>query len=146
MKFGKYEIINKIATGGMAEVFWARITGEKGFEKLLVLKKILPHLAAEDKWIMHFFDEAKLAALLQHENIIHIYDFGEIDNSWFLAIIKKFFKLMMIMQRPKKEFRRLFSEILNSQKWSCPDLGMKLRWTTLTADLLLSRRTKSCLN
>ncbi len=86
MKFGKYEIINKIATGGMAEVFRARITGEKGFEKLLVLKKILPHLAAEDKWIMHFFDEAKLAALLQHENIIHIYDFGKIDNSWFLAM------------------------------------------------------------
>ena len=86
MKFGKYKIINKIATGGMAEVFRAKITGEMGFEKLLVIKKVLPHLAAEDQWITHFIDEAKLAALLQHENIIHIYDFGKIDNCWFLAM------------------------------------------------------------
>lgn len=86
LKFGKYQIINKIATGGMAEVFRAKITGEMGFEKLLVLKKVLPHLASEDKWIMHFIDEAKLAALLQHENIIHIYDFGKTDDSWFLAM------------------------------------------------------------
>ena len=86
MKFGKYQILNKIATGGMAEVFRAKITGEMGFEKLLVIKKVLPHLAAEDQWISHFIDEAKLAALLHHENIIHIYDFGKIDNSWFLAM------------------------------------------------------------
>lgn len=86
MNFGKYKIINKIATGGMAEVFKAKITGEMGFEKHLVLKKVLPHLAAEEKWIMSFIDEAKLAALLQHENIIHIYDFGKTDDNWFLAM------------------------------------------------------------
>jgi len=86
LKFGKYKIINKIATGGMAEVFKAKITGEMGFEKHLVLKKVLPHLADEEKWIMHFTDEAKLAALLQHENIIHIYDFGKTDDRWFMAM------------------------------------------------------------
>lgn len=85
-KFGKYELITKIAMGGMAEVFKAKITGEKGFEKLLVIKKVLPNLAAEDKWIEHFIDEAKLAALLNHENITHIYDFGSIDGSWFIAM------------------------------------------------------------
>ena len=85
-QFGKYQILNKIATGGMAEVFKAKITGEKGFEKLVVIKKVLPHLADEDKWIMHFTDEAKLAALLQHENIVHVYDSGRIGDTWYIAM------------------------------------------------------------
>ena len=70
----------------MAEVYVGKITGDEGFEKLLVIKKILPHLTTEDDSVINFIDEAKIAALLQHENIIHVYDFGNIEDSYFIAM------------------------------------------------------------
>ena len=85
-KFGKYTLLDRIAVGGMAEVFRAKLTGEKGFEKLIVVKKMLPHMAEDPEMVSHFIDEAKLAALLQHENIIHVYDFGETEGSYFIAM------------------------------------------------------------
>jgi len=85
-KFGKYILLDRIAVGGMAEVFRAKLTGEKGFEKLIVVKKMLPHMVEEPEMVTHFIDEAKLAALLQHENIIHVYDFGETEGSYFIAM------------------------------------------------------------
>ena len=83
---GKYILLDRIAVGGMAEVFRAKLTGEKGFEKLIVVKKMLPQLAEDPEMVTHFIDEAKLAALLQHENIIHVYDFGETEGSYFIAM------------------------------------------------------------
>ena len=85
-QFGKYLLIDKIGVGGMAEVYIGKITGDEGFEKLLVIKKILPHLTTEDELVKNFIDEAKIAALLQHENIIHVYDFGNIEDSYFIAM------------------------------------------------------------
>lgn len=84
--FGKYILLDRIAVGGMAEVFRGKLTGEKGFEKLIVVKKMLPHMTEDPGMVAHFIDEAKLAALLQHENIIHVYDFGETDGSYFMAM------------------------------------------------------------
>ena len=84
--FGKYTLLDRIAVGGMAEVFRAKLTGEKGFEKLIVVKKMLPQMAEDPEMVSHFIDEAKLAALLQHENIIHVYDFGEMEGSYFIAM------------------------------------------------------------
>ena len=84
--FGKYTLLDRIAVGGMAEVFRAKLTGEKGFEKLIVVKKMLPQMAEDPEMVSHFIDEAKLAALLQHENIIHVYDFGETEGSYFIAM------------------------------------------------------------
>ena len=84
--FGKYTLLDRIAVGGMAEVFRAKLTGEKGFEKLIVVKKMLPQMAEDPDMVSHFIDEAKLAALLQHENIIHVYDFGETEGSYFIAM------------------------------------------------------------
>ena len=84
--FGKYQLLEKIATGGMAELYRAKVTRAHGFEKLVAIKKILPHLLDEGNLVKAFIDEAKLAALLQHENIVQIYDFGNLDGEYFIAM------------------------------------------------------------
>jgi TonB family protein len=86
VKFGQYVLIEKIATGGMAEVWKARMRGVEGFQKIVAIKKILPHLSDNQDFIEMFVDEAKLAAQLNHNNIIHIYDLGKIQNSYYIAM------------------------------------------------------------
>jgi serine/threonine-protein kinase len=83
---GKYQLIRKLATGGMAEVFLAKAAGPMGFQKTLVLKRILPHLAEEPAFVEMFLSEAKLAAQLTHPHIVQIFDFGEADGAYFLAM------------------------------------------------------------
>jgi serine/threonine protein kinase/Tfp pilus assembly protein PilF len=85
-QFGKYQLLDKIAVGGMAELFRAKLTGVQGFEKLIAIKKILPNLSEEENLVTSFIDEAKLAALLHHENIVQIYDFGSTNNEYFIAM------------------------------------------------------------
>jgi serine/threonine protein kinase len=85
-QFGKYQLLDKIAVGGMAELYRAKVTREYGFEKQVAIKKILPHLSDEGNLVKAFIDEAKLAALLQHENIVQIYDFGNLDGEYFIAM------------------------------------------------------------
>lgn len=84
--FGRYQLLEKIAAGGMAEVFKARMRGEEGFEKIVAIKRILPHMADNDDFITMFVDEAKLAAQLTHNNIIHIYDLGKVDAYHYIAM------------------------------------------------------------
>jgi serine/threonine-protein kinase len=72
--------------GGMGEVFLARQRGPVGFEKLLVVKRILPHLSEDESFIQMFFDEARIAAALNHPNIAHIFDLGEVDGMHFIAM------------------------------------------------------------
>ncbi len=85
-KFGKYWLTDRIAVGGMAELYRGKISGDEGFEKAVAVKKILPHLAAEQDAVNYFIDEARLAALLQHPNIAQIYDFGRLEDSYFIAM------------------------------------------------------------
>jgi serine/threonine protein kinase/DNA-binding NarL/FixJ family response regulator len=85
-KNNDYELMEKIAAGGMAEVWKARLRGEKGFEKIVAIKKILPHLADNDEFITMFIDEAKVAANLTHPNIAQIYELGKIDDTFFIAM------------------------------------------------------------
>jgi serine/threonine protein kinase len=85
-QLGKYQLIRKLATGGMAEVFLAKAAGPMGFEKTLVVKRILPHLAEDPTFVEMFLSEAKLAAQLNHPNIVQIFDFGEADDAYFLAM------------------------------------------------------------
>ena len=85
-QFGKYQLLDKIAVGGMAELYRAKVTREYGFEKQVAIKKILPHLSDEGNLLKAFIDEAKLAALLQHENIVQIYDFGNMKGEHFIAM------------------------------------------------------------
>ena len=73
---GKYQLVRKLASGGMAEVFLARAAGPMGFEKTVVVKRILPHLADEQNFISMFLSEARLAAQLNHPNVVQVFDFG----------------------------------------------------------------------
>lgn len=86
IQYGKYLLLDRIARGGMAELCRAKILGSQGFEKLVAIKKILPHLADQDEFVSAFIDEARLAAFLQHRNIVQIFDFGEIGGSYFLSM------------------------------------------------------------
>ncbi|MFO0727379.1 MAG: protein kinase [Myxococcota bacterium] len=79
-RYGKYELLERIGEGGMAEAFRARLPGAAGFEKILVIKRILPHLAKNERFLQMFVNEAKLAARLQHQNIVHVFELGETDS------------------------------------------------------------------
>nr|BDT30920.1 serine/threonine protein kinase [Myxococcus sp. MH1] len=83
--FGKYELLRKIASGGMGQVFLAREHGT-GFERLVVLKLILPHLAEDDEFLSMFLDEAGLVARLTHPNLITILDLTQIEGRHCLAM------------------------------------------------------------
>jgi serine/threonine-protein kinase len=85
-RLGSYEIIGKLARGGMAELFLARSVGPEGFEKLVVLKKILPRYAQNPRFVQLFLDEAKLAAGLDHPHIAHVYDMGRADGHYFFTM------------------------------------------------------------
>src|SRR3954469_812240 len=85
-RFGKYTLIDRIAVGGMAEIFLARQAGLEGFEKTIVIKRIRPHLSKQTSFVRMFLNEAKLAAQLNHPNIVQIYDLGKISESYFIAM------------------------------------------------------------
>ena len=84
--FGRYTLLKRLAVGGMAEVYLARQSGVMGFEKFVVIKKILSHLAEDNTFVNMFIDEARLAARLNHHNIVQIYDLGRIDDSLYIAM------------------------------------------------------------
>ncbi len=84
--FGKYELLDRLAIGGMAEIFLARQTGLEGFEKPVVLKRIRPHLSDKKSFVRMFLNEAKLAAQLNHHNVVQILDLGKVGDSFFIAM------------------------------------------------------------
>jgi serine/threonine protein kinase len=83
--FGSYQLIAKLATGGMAEIFLARPSG-RGQQDVMVLKRILPHLAEDDHFVTMFRDEAELASHLVHKNVCRVDAFGEFAGTWFIAM------------------------------------------------------------
>ncbi len=85
-RFGPYELVDRVAIGGMAEVFKAKRTGVEGFEKTVALKRILPHLSDNKEFLDMFVDEAKMVAGLAHPCIVQIYDLGRIDKSYYIAM------------------------------------------------------------
>jgi serine/threonine protein kinase len=84
--FGRYVLLEKLASGGMAELFLAKALGEAGFEKTCVIKKVLPHLAVDDSFVTMFLDEARLAARLNHPGVVQIFDLGCVDEQYFFAM------------------------------------------------------------
>ncbi|WP_404369746.1 serine/threonine protein kinase [Corallococcus coralloides] len=84
--FGRYELLRKLATGGMGAVYLARQKGPVGFQKLLVVKRLLPHLSEDDEFLQMFLDEARIAALLNHPNIAQIYEMGDVDGQYYIAM------------------------------------------------------------
>lgn len=85
-RFGKYHVLEKLAQGGMAEVYKVKTIGIAGFEKIQALKRILPSSAREGRFIRSFIDEARIAVELTHRNIVQVFDFGKADGELFLAM------------------------------------------------------------
>ncbi|HET9624659.1 MAG TPA: serine/threonine-protein kinase, partial [Kofleriaceae bacterium] len=85
-RFGKYQLVARLATGGMAEIFLARLQGAAGFEKLVCIKRILPHLARDAQFVAMFLDEARIAARISHPNVCQVFELGEIDGSFYIAM------------------------------------------------------------
>ena len=85
-RIDRYEPLKKLATGGMAEIYLAKQSGLEGFEKVVVLKRILPHLSSDDEFVNMFLDEARIAAKLSHPNVVQIYDLGKADNTYYIAM------------------------------------------------------------
>jgi len=84
--FGKYALLRKLAEGGMAELFLARQVGMEGFEKLLVVKRILPSLCTDESFVSMFLNEARVAARLNHPNVVQLYDLGKVGEQYFIAM------------------------------------------------------------
>ncbi len=85
-RFGKYHVLSRIAQGGMAEVYKVKTIGLAGFEKVQALKRILPAVAGEPRFIRSFIDEARIAVELNHRNIVQVYDFGKAGGELYLAM------------------------------------------------------------
>lgn len=85
-RFDKYLIVGELALGGMAELFLAVQRGLEGFVKVVVIKRVLPQFAANADFVRMFIDEARLAARLEHANIVRTYEFGEFEGQYFTAM------------------------------------------------------------
>lgn len=85
-QFGKYRLLRRIASGGMGEVHLAKLQGPNGFEKLLVIKRLLKERQGEQKFIDMFFSEARVAAQLGHSNVAQVYEVGTIDEVPYIAM------------------------------------------------------------
>ncbi|MBX3246884.1 MAG: protein kinase [Myxococcales bacterium] len=85
-QLGRYRILRRLGTGGMAEVFLAKSTGAEGIEKILVVKRVLPGFARSAKFISMFVDEAKVAMRLNHPNIVQVYAFEQVGREFLLAM------------------------------------------------------------
>jgi serine/threonine protein kinase len=85
-KFGKYVLLERVAVGGMAEVFVAKAFGVEGFERLLAIKKILPTMGEDPEFISMFVDEARIAVQLSHANIVRVLELGKHDGHLYIAM------------------------------------------------------------
>ena len=85
-QFGRYLLRRRLAFGGMAEIFLASLEKDEGFAKEMVLKRILPHYGSDPDFVAMFRDEAVIAARLNHPNIVQIYDFGQVDGVYYIAM------------------------------------------------------------
>jgi serine/threonine-protein kinase len=83
---GRYQILDRLAVGGMAELFKAQLIGELGFEKLVAIKKILPHLATDRSFVEMFIDEARITAQLDHRHIVQVFELGTDSDTPYIAM------------------------------------------------------------
>ena len=85
-QIGRYQILDRVAVGGMAELFKAQLIGNLGFEKLVAIKKILPHLAVDQSFVEMFIDEARITAQLDHRNIVSVFELGTDADTPYIAM------------------------------------------------------------
>ena len=109
-EYGNYYLLEKIAVGGMAELFKAKQRGVQGFQKIVAIKRILPHLSDNEEFVTMFIDEAKLAAQLTHPNIVQIFDLGKASGSYYIAMEYVDGKDLRALLRKVREYRLPFPE------------------------------------
>ena len=85
-QLGRYELLRRIAKGGMGEIYLARTRGAAGFQKLCIIKTILPHLAEEEEFVEKFLDEGRIVVQLVHGNIVPVFDMGQKGDEYFIAM------------------------------------------------------------
>src|SRR5918912_3579302 len=85
-RLGRYELLARLAAGGMGEIFLARLEGAAGFEKLFVIKRILPHLADDARFRAMLIAEARIASMMAHANICQVYELGETDGQLYIVM------------------------------------------------------------
>ena len=88
MKFGQYELLELIAVGGMAEVFKGRVVAAEGFEKLVAIKRILPDLAEDERFVKMLLTEARIHSALSHRNIVQIHDLGISEDGQYFIVLE----------------------------------------------------------
>jgi serine/threonine protein kinase len=108
-QFGdKYVLVEHIATGGMAEIYRANYSGIEGFAKELVIKRLREEFAARDDIVRMFLDEARVAATLTHNNVVHTYDLGEFDGEYYIAMeLLKGQELVGVLRRSSQAGQRM---------------------------------------
>ena len=85
-KLGNYTLVKKISQGGMAEVYQAKTVDPNGIERLVVIKRILPHISSQPEYVDMLIDEAKIAVHFTHGNIAQIYDLGRVADDYFIVM------------------------------------------------------------
>ena len=104
-RFGKYDLLALLATGGMAEIWLARISGAGGFEKLVVIKRLLDQLAVKPDYVEMFLDEARINARLSHTNVVQVLELGQVEGKYFMAM--EYVAGLSVAQVGKKATQRL---------------------------------------
>jgi serine/threonine-protein kinase len=112
---GKYRLISRIASGGMGNVFLARQEGPAGFVTMVVIKCILDHLASDEHFVQMFLDEARLAALLSHPNIVQIFELGTSNNSNFIVMEYIEGQSLRSIQKRLKSSRLVLNPLLSAR-------------------------------
>ncbi|MFH2010413.1 MAG: serine/threonine-protein kinase [bacterium] len=85
-RLGRYELLMKMASGGMASLYLARLSGPEQFEKVLCIKRVHEHLSEERRFVQMFLDESRIAAMIQHPNVAAVFDMGQIGGHYFMAL------------------------------------------------------------
>ncbi len=104
-RFGKYDLLALLATGGMAEIWLARVSGMAGFEKLVVIKRLLDKLAADPEYVEMFLDEARINARLTHSNVVTVLELGQVEGKYFMAM--EYVPGLSVSQVGKRSTQRL---------------------------------------
>src|SRR4051812_47889578 len=84
--YGRYRLMERIGRGGMAEVFRAYVEGLEAYRETFVIKRIRPEKSDSPELVQMFCDEARICALLDHPNIVQVYDFGQVGRAYFMAM------------------------------------------------------------
>ncbi|NNE18196.1 MAG: serine/threonine protein kinase [Myxococcales bacterium] len=116
-RIGRYELCFELASGGMASVHLARAQGNAGFEKLVALKRIHPHLACAPEYVDMFLDEARIASRITHSNVCSVFDFGEADGEYFIAME------YLVGEPLSRVHRRVLADV---DQRDCPLLPMRM--------------------